>query len=102
MDILNIEEIQFLNESEVVSKTLLKWHKAKPGSKELQDVIDAYTKVFLHCTNMQTRAREYEKQLSEMRLAKNRAIQSRNKACDKALELQLKVEEYETIKNLNL
>ena len=37
-----------------------------------------------------------------MRAAKNRAIISRNKACDKALELQLKVEEYETIKNLNL
>ena len=47
MNILDIEEIQFLNESEVVSKTLLKWHKARPDNKELQDVIDAYTKVFL-------------------------------------------------------
>ena len=102
MNILDIEEIQFLNESEVVSKTLLKWHKAKPGSSELQDVIDAYTKVFLHCTNMQTRAREYEKQLSQIRAAKNRAIISRNKACDKALELQLKIEEYKITKNLNL
>lgn len=102
MDILDIEEIQFLNESEVVSKTLLKWHKAKPDNKELQDIIDAYTKVFLHCTNMQTRAREYEKQLSEMRLSRNRAIQSRNKVCDEALELQKKVEELDVIKNLNL
>lgn len=100
MDVLDIEELQFLNENEVVSKTLLKWHKAKPNNEELQQVIDAYTKVFQHCITMQMRAREYQKQFSEMREAKNRAIITRNKACDKTLELQQKVEKYEQLKNL--
>lgn len=102
MDILDIEEIQFLNENDIVSKTLLKWHKAKPENKELNDLIDSYTKVFQHCVSMQLRSREYEKQLSDMRLSRNRAIQSRNKVADESLELQKKIDELNIIKNLNL
>jgi len=100
MDILDIEEIQFLNESEVVSKTLLKWYRSKPNNKELRMAIDSYTKVFLHCSNMQTRSREYIKQISEMRLDRNRAIISRKKILEEMKKLEEKIKELETIKNL--
>ena len=100
MKILDVEELQFLNESEVVTSTLLKWVRSKPDNKELKDVIDSYTKVFLYITNVQSRARQYEKLLSESRADKNRAILSRNKALDTALALQQENDELKKLQNL--
>ena len=73
-NVLDIEELSYYNEFEVLSKIVLEWKKAAKDKNisersklELQNVITSVTKIGIYVSNMQSRQREYNSQISKWR-----------------------------------
>lgn len=73
-NVLDIEEFAYYGEFELVAQTLLKWSKAKKDHKELDTVVNAFSRIGIYVKNMQQRQRSYDIQLSRFRAAKNNAV----------------------------
>lgn len=73
-NVLDIEELSYYNEFQLLSKIVLEWDKASKDKNisersklELQNVITSVTKIGIYVSNMQSRQREYNSQISKWR-----------------------------------
>ena len=84
-NVLDIEEFSYTGELEIASQLLLSWRekaeaaKSKETLKEINSAIKALTRIAIYVSQMQTRQREYNVQLSRFRAAKLEAEQKLNK-----------------------
>tara|TARA_R100001463_G_scaffold54778_2_gene105947 strand:+ start:1341 stop:1616 length:276 start_codon:yes stop_codon:yes gene_type:complete len=86
----NLHNLDYLNNSILVSEILKKWHNEKPDHKELNEVVSAYIKVVFYVTRITQDNAVKESLISKYRYERNKA----------RLELQELKEKYNNLKDL--
>ena len=86
----NLHNLDYLNNSILVSEILKKWHNEKPDHKELNEVVSAYIKVVFYVTRITQDNAVKESLISKYRYERNKA----------RLELQELKEKYNKLKDL--
>lgn len=81
-NVLDIEEFAYHADFMEASKIIQDWYNRKP-TDEMRKLHKAFTNISLYVMSMQKRQRTYDKQLSEFRAAKLRAVERARKAEDK-------------------
>ena len=86
----NLHNLDYLNNSILVSEILKKWHKQKPEHKELNEVVSAFIKVVFYVTRVTQDNTVKDSLISKFRYERNKA----------RLELQELKEKYNNLKDL--
>tara|TARA_R100000995_G_scaffold83172_1_gene58458 strand:- start:170 stop:445 length:276 start_codon:yes stop_codon:yes gene_type:complete len=86
----NLHNLNYLNNSILVSEILKKWHKQKPDHKELNEVVSAYIKIVFYITRVTQDNTVKDSLISKFRYERNKA----------RLELKELKEKYNNLKDL--
>jgi hypothetical protein len=86
----DIEEVIYRTNFFVCVEILQKWY-ARKKTPEMKALFNAFTDISAYVMQMQKRQREYDRQISEWRAAKNRAVL-------RARKLEEKIENDKTVK----
>ena len=82
----NIREAEYYGNFNTVGEKIVKWRKAKPENKELNEMYFAWQDVGFYVHNLITNERLYNKTISEYRDDKERAVIRARKAEQKIEE----------------
>jgi len=86
----NLHNLEYLNNSILVSEILQKWKKQKPDHKELNDVVNAYIQVVFYITRITQDNTVKDSLISKYRYERNKAL----------LELEELKKKYNNLKDL--
>jgi hypothetical protein len=86
----NLHNLEYLNNSILVSEILQKWKKQKPDHKELNEVVDAYIQVVFYITRITQDNTVKDSLISKYRYERNKAL----------LELEELKKKYNNLKDL--
>ena len=90
----NIREAEYYGNFNTVGEKIVKWRKAKPKNKELNEMYFAWQDVGFYVHTLITNERLYEQSLSEYRSDKIRAVQRAIEAETKLEELKKELDKY--------
>jgi len=86
----NLHNLEYLNNSILVSEILQKWKKQKPDHKELNEVVNAYIQVVFYITRITQDNTVKDSLISKYRYERNKAL----------LELEELKKKYNNLKDL--
>ena len=86
----NLHNLEYLNNSILVSEILQKWKNQKPDHKELNEVVNAYIQVVFYVTRVTQDNTVKDNLISKYRYERNKAL----------LELEELKKKYNTLKDL--
>ncbi len=86
----NLHNLEYLNNSILVSEILQKWKKQKPDHKELNEVVNAYIQVVFYVTRVTQDNTVKDNLISKYRYERNKAL----------LELEKLKKKYNNLKDL--
>lgn len=86
----NLHNLEYLNNSILVSEILQKWKKQKPDHKELNEVVNAYIQVVFYITRITQDNTVKDSLISKYRYERNKAL----------LELEEIKKKYNNLKDL--
>ena len=86
----NLHNLEYLNNSILVSEILQKWKKQKPDHKELNEVVNAYIQVVFYVTRVTQDNTVKDNLISKYRYERNKAL----------LELEELKKKYNNLKDL--
>ena len=86
----NLHNLEYLNNSILVSEILQKWKKQKPDHKELNEVVNAYIQVVFYITRITQDNTIKDSLISKYRYERNKAL----------LELEELKKKYNNLKDL--
>ena len=86
----NLHNLEYLNNSILVSEILQKWKKQKPDHKELNEVVNAYIQVVFYVTRVTQDNTVKDSLISKYRYERNKAL----------LELEELKKKYNNLKDL--
>ena len=93
----NIREAEYYGNFNTVGEKIVKWRKAKPKNKELNEMYYAWQDVGFYAHNLITNERLYNQTISEYRSDKIRAVERARKAEQKIEELEKEIQKYKTL-----
>jgi len=93
----NIREAEYYGNFNTVGEKIVKWRKAKPKNKELNEMYYAWQDVGFYAHNLITNERLYNQTISEYRADKNRAVIRARNAEQKIEELEKELQKYKTL-----
>jgi len=93
----NIREAEYYGNFNTVGEKIVKWRKAKPENKELNEMYFAWQDVGFYAHNLITNERLYNKTISEYRADKDRAVIRARNAEQKIKELEKELQKYKTL-----
>ncbi len=86
----NLHNLEYLNNSILVSEILQKWKNQKPDHKELNEVVNAYIQVVFYVTRVTQDNTVKDNLISKYRYERNKAL----------LELEKLKKKYNNLKDL--
>jgi len=93
----NIREAEYYGNFNTIGEKIIKWRKAKPKNKELNEMYFCWQDVGFYVHNLITNERLYEQSISEYRSDKIRAVERARKAEQKIEELEKELQKYKTL-----
>ncbi len=93
----NIREAEYYGNFNIVGEKIVKWRKAKPKNKELNEMYFAWQDVGFYAHNLITNERLYNQTISEYRADKDRAVIRARNAEQKIEELKKELQKYKTL-----
>lgn len=93
----NIREAEYYGNFNTVGEKIVKWRKAKPKNKELNEMYFAWQDVGFYAHNLITNERLYNQTISEYRADKDRAVIRARNAEQKIEELEKELQKYKTL-----
>ena len=93
----NIREAEYYGNFNTVGEKIVKWRKAKPKNKELNEMYFAWQDVGFYAHNLITNERLYNQTISEYRADKDRAVIRARNAEQKIEELEKELQKYKTV-----
>lgn len=93
----NIREAEYYGNFNTVGEKIVKWRKAKPENKELNEMYFCWQDVGFYVHNLITNERLYNKTISEYRADKDRAVIRARNAEQKVEQLEKEIQKYKTL-----
>jgi len=93
----NIREAEYYGNFNTVGEKIVKWRKAKPKNKELNEMYFAWQDVGFYAHNLIINERLYNQTISEYRADKDRAVIRARNAEQKIEELEEELQKYKTL-----
>jgi hypothetical protein len=94
------KDLEYYGHINVACTIAQKWCKMKPDNEELRLLSDSLVGIFFWGNNQEQDRRIYDKELSEFRAAKNRAVLRARKAEQEIERLQAEIKKLKQISNL--
>tara|TARA_R110000782_G_scaffold28586_1_gene71554 strand:+ start:459 stop:791 length:333 start_codon:yes stop_codon:yes gene_type:complete len=97
-----MEDIQLTSNLLTLQANVLKWVKAKPDNKKLNEVCDAVVKISFTCNKLQLEKNNYHIAMQDYRHDSLRAVERARKAEDKITELEKELAIYKKKEEIGL
>ena len=93
----NLREAEYYTNFNLIGEKIIKWRKAKPENKDLNEFYFAWQEVGFYVHNLITNERLYNQSISEYRADKDRAVMRARKAEQKIEELEKEITKYKAL-----
>jgi len=93
----NLREAEYYTNFNLVGEKIIKWRKAKPENKDLNEFYFCWQEVGFYVHNLITNERLYNQSIREYRADKDRAVMRARKAEQKIKELEKEITKYKAL-----
>jgi len=93
----NLREAEYYTNFNLVGEKIIKWRKAKPENKDLNEFYFCWQEVGFYVHNLITNERLYNQSIREYRADKDRAVMRARKAEQKKEELEKEITKYKAL-----
>jgi len=93
----NLREAEYYTNFNLVGEKIIKWRKAKPENKDLNEFYFCWQEVGFYVHNLITNERLYNQSIREYRADKDRAVMRARKAEQKIEELEKEITKYKAL-----
>jgi len=89
-----LESLQATSDKSLIAALLIQWN-TKSNNKEVIEVSEAFTRLFTYIDSMELKSFSCDREVSEMRADKNRAVLRARNSEEKIIELEDKIKKLE-------
>jgi len=93
----NLREAEYYTNFNLVGEKIIKWRKAKPENKDLNEFYFCWQEVGFYVHNLITNERLYNQSIREYRADKDRAVMRARKAEQKIEQLEKEITKYKAL-----